>query len=273
MIISEQDLKPEISKLAEVEWERAKGFAELQDDLPPAYGDHDQDASVPSRSSATTPHNILAQHGVKPTNYLTLIERDSAIRGTYIIDPHLYIPAHLLPPLVSGQTEEDRKNLYLHTRDGTVDINIWLVSPTANRDTKSPPPNKRTTMKVSSNDGSVTVRVNAVDYIDPFLLDVFSRDGRVTVLIPQSFHGPLHLKARDGGHALSDGVLRNSTSLGTAEGTVRYFVGDFSAASEPRWESDELRVESRDGKIRVRYVDEIETTSTKGGFFSRMFSM
>jgi hypothetical protein len=30
MIISEQDLKPEISKLAEVEWERAKGSAELQ---------------------------------------------------------------------------------------------------------------------------------------------------------------------------------------------------------------------------------------------------
>ncbi|KIK90637.1 hypothetical protein PAXRUDRAFT_831529 [Paxillus rubicundulus Ve08.2h10] len=270
MIISEQDLKPEISKRAEVESERARRPAELQDDLPPAYGDHDGSAPVPT---ATTPRDILAQHGAKPTNYLTLVERDSAIRGTYMIDPHLHIPTHLLPPLAPGQTEEERNNLYLHTRDGTVDVTIWLAGPAANRDAKPPLADKRTTIRVSSDDGPVTVRVNAVDYIDPFLLDVFTRDGRVTVLIPRSFHGPLHLKARDGGHALSDGVLGNSTSLGTAEGTVRYFVGDFSSASEPRCEGDELRLESRDGKIRVRYVDEIDTaTSTKGGFFSRMFS-
>ncbi|KAF9220814.1 hypothetical protein BS17DRAFT_759087 [Gyrodon lividus] len=270
MIIPEKDLQTESSKLSEVERERARSSPDLEDELPPAYGDHVQDAPVSSGSSATTPHNILP-HDSKPTNFLTLTEKDSAIKGNYVIDPRLQVPENLLSPLMLGQTEEERKNLYLHTRDGTIDINIWLVGPNTDAKTASPL-TKRTTMRVSSNDGAVTVRVNSVDFIDPFLLEVFARDGRVTVLLPQSFHGPLFLKARHGGYALSDGLLRNSTCLGTAaEGTIRYFVGDFSAASESLQGGDKLMVETRDGKIKVRYVDEIDTCS-KGGFFSRMFS-
>ncbi|KAF9240444.1 hypothetical protein BU15DRAFT_87655 [Melanogaster broomeanus] len=245
-------------------------FQNPVDDLPPPYDAHAPVAPVPSGSSATAPSSTLPP-GVKPCNLITLIEKDSAIRGAYVIDPRLQVPANLLPPLITGQTEAERKNLYLHTRDGTVDISIWLIGPNAKA--VATPPKKRTTMSVSSNDGSVTVRVNSVDVVDPFLLDVFARDGRVTVLLPQSFRGPLFLKARHGKNELSEGLLRNSTCLGTAEGTTRYFVGDFQAATGPRWEGDELKVETRDGKIRVRYVDEIEASSSKGGFFSRVFSM
>ncbi|KIJ63813.1 hypothetical protein HYDPIDRAFT_133689 [Hydnomerulius pinastri MD-312] len=268
MIISEKEL-PESSKLAEVQQERAASFAEGQgEDHPPAYDDHIHDTSVLAGSS-TTPVNMVAPPEVKPTNFFSLIQRDSSIKGTYVIDPHLQLPTSLLLPLQAGETEEERKNLYLHTRDGYIDADVWLVGRKANE--KSPLNKKRTTLSVSSNDGSVTAKVHSIDIIDPFFLDIFARDGRVTVLLPRSFHGPLNLKARHHGHALSDGLLRSSTSLGTADHTSRYFVGDFSAASGQQWKGDELRVETRDGKIKVRYIDEIEIS--KGGFFSRIFSM
>lgn len=106
----------------------------------------------------------------------------------------------------------------------------------------------------------------------PFLLDVSSRDGRVTVLLPRSFHGLINLKSRAGSCTLSDELLQGSTNLGKAEGTTRFVVGDLSTFSTSLpWDGDELKAESRDGSVRVRYADE-GPSSAKPGFFKRIFS-
>jgi len=70
---------------------------------------------------------------------------------------------------------------------------------------------------------------------------------------------------------LSDDLLQQSTALSTVEHTRRYFVGDFAHQMfGDDWNGDELKVVSRDGRITIRYVDEVE--APKNGFFSRMFS-
>lgn len=91
----------------------------------------------------------------KPTNFLRMVNTDSALKGTYIIDPTLSVPTEYLPPLEEGETEEERCNLHLHSRDGSVDADIWLIG----NEGKPTIGKKRTTMHVSSRDGSVVVKL------------------------------------------------------------------------------------------------------------------
>ncbi|KAG1811829.1 uncharacterized protein BJ212DRAFT_1277475, partial [Suillus subaureus] len=201
-----------------------------------------------------------------PTNFLSLILKDKPIRDCYVIDPLMQIPFSLLPPLNTGETDQDRKNLYLRTRDGSIDADIWLIG----QEEAAPKNGRRTTLSLSSNDGSVTAKINTVKVVAPFLLDIYARDGQVTVLLPRSFHGSLLLTSRQS-VKLSDNLLQRSITLSTVEHTRRYFVGDIPhRLFDNNWDGDELKVVSRDGRIIIRYRDEAELPKT--GFFSRIFS-
>lgn len=244
--------------------------SDTAEDHPPAYDDHARDTMVFKRTQPTA--DKLSKLKGNPANYLSVDETHRPIKGTYIIDPSMRVPSTYLPPLGEGETERDRKNLHLHTRDGSVNVDIWLVGHQRHSEIR----NGRTTLHVSSRDGSITVKVHAIDAIEPFFLDVFTRDGRVTVLLPRSFHGPVALKSRHGGCKLSDELLQNSTPLGVADNTTRFFVGESPAAcdSVSQVEGYELKAETRDGSVRVKYVDEDEAgrPGSKPGLFSRIFS-
>ncbi|KAH7921839.1 hypothetical protein BV22DRAFT_1131929 [Leucogyrophana mollusca] len=267
MIIPEKHLQAESSKIAEASGRESQVQPDQSDDvLPPAYTDHLQDAQ-PTNDAYPTGPPLKAQ----PTNFLSLHEKDGHIRGCYTIDPLMRVPTSLLAPLGANESEEDRRNLDLRTKDGHVDAEIWLLGrkvedlPTISKE--------RTTLYLSSRDGNVSARVNTVDVTAPFLLDIYARDGRVTVLLPRSFHGPLLLTSRSSNSViLSDAILEKSTPLSTLDRTRRFFVGPTSEVTGQDWHGDELKVEARDGKIRVRYIDEIDTTA-KGGFLSRVFSL
>jgi hypothetical protein len=53
--------------------------------------------------------------------------------------------------------------------------------------------------------------------------------------------------------------------------TRRYFVGDLSMVDDSDWTGDEVRVEAKHGKIRVKYVDENTNDTSKGGLLNRLF--
>ncbi|KAG1906300.1 uncharacterized protein F5891DRAFT_1004958 [Suillus fuscotomentosus] len=243
MIIPEKQPQNEYAEVEEAGKDQTEAANNAMDDAPPpSYSTHVQHTS----SSGST----VFQPPSKPTNFLSLILKDKPIRGCYVIDPQMEIPLNLLPPLVTGETDQERKNLYLRTKDGRV------VG--------------RTTLSLSSDDGSITAKINTVKVVAPFLLDIYSRDGRVTVLLPRSFHGSLLLTTRHS-TKLSDDLLQQSTMLSTVEHTRRYFVGDVShRVFGNDWNGDELKVVSRDGRIIIRYKDEAELP--KIGFFSRIFS-
>ncbi|KAG2140685.1 hypothetical protein DEU56DRAFT_289814 [Suillus clintonianus] len=261
MIISEKELPNECTKVVEAEQDQSHVVINTMDDaLPPAYSDHVQHERIASSCSTEL------RPPSKPTNFLSLILKDKPIRGCYVIDPLIQIPLSLLPPLNAGETIQDRKNLYLRTKDGSINADIWLMG----QDNAAPKNGSRTTLSLSSNDGNITAKINTVKVVAPFLLDIYARDGRVTVLLPRSFHGSLLLTSRQS-VKLSDDLLQRSTILSTVEHTRRYLVGDISHRMfGGDWNGDELKVVSWDGRIMIRYMDEAEPAKT--GFFSQIFS-
>ncbi|KAF5350779.1 hypothetical protein D9758_010339 [Tetrapyrgos nigripes] len=53
--------------------------------------------------------------------------KNAAIRGTFTVNPFLYIPPELLPDLGPDEDERDRKNLKLEVEGGGIDVDIWLL--------------------------------------------------------------------------------------------------------------------------------------------------
>ncbi|KAH7909242.1 hypothetical protein BJ138DRAFT_1155782 [Hygrophoropsis aurantiaca] len=259
MLISEKELL-KAQDLGGIPTEQPQPTEDPTDDtLPPPYVENPLSPSV-----LRPPPNI------RPTNFVLVNEKDLAIKESYAIDPTIFVPRYT-PPNPKEYPDGERRNLDIRSRDGHVEVQVWLVHPedAVNASSGIAASKKRTTMYLYARDGNVTASVNTVPSSAPFFLDIYARDGRVTVLLPRSFSGPLKLNSRDGPIVLSDGLLQRSALLSNVDRTRIYFVGDVSNMSEDNWQGDELNVEARDGKIKVRYVDEIETQ--KGGFLGRIF--
>lgn len=73
-----------------------------------------------------------------------------SIKGTWVVDPAIIIPAPLLPNLCPGETEETRRNLYLKTNNGAIAADVTLVPRASVRDGR-----QRVTLAASTLNGSV----------------------------------------------------------------------------------------------------------------------
>lgn len=113
---------------------------------PPPIRPLRQSLDVPSTSSTTKIPIQRAYSRSQPiasvnaTNYACILRKTplhrrflafgsatSSITGSFTIDPFLYIPVDLLPPLRKSEKEADRKNLRLEVENGGIDVNINLV--------------------------------------------------------------------------------------------------------------------------------------------------
>lgn len=131
-----------------------------QADAPPPY-------EVQGPHSTGISQNWNRPKG-EPTNFLSVITRNGSIKGTYIIDPSLQMP---ISPNEEGKNEKrEAENLHVHTRDGSVDVDIWLVG----SDEPAKIDRKRTILHLGSNDGSITARVVSSSSSSPRLIDSLS---------------------------------------------------------------------------------------------------
>lgn len=73
------------------------------------------------QSSTKLPPNV------KPAKYMAQSNGDN-IKGVWAIDPGIFIPLSLLPPLERGQTEDSRPNLSLKSYYGSIDADIYVVA-------------------------------------------------------------------------------------------------------------------------------------------------
>ena len=62
----------------------------------------------------------------------------------------------MLPPLDENETEDDRKNLCLTSRNSSVHIEIWLLGPGVTVPTGKP---RRTTIALTSGYGSIRTQL------------------------------------------------------------------------------------------------------------------
>ncbi|KAG2358137.1 hypothetical protein BDR07DRAFT_1338043 [Suillus spraguei] len=171
------------------------------------------------------------------------------------------------------ESEVDRKNLSLHSKNGSIKAEMWLLGAQDAQPFDSKRSTKRTMLNISSDCGSITASVHTIHRVAPFLLTISTKNGGVTVTLPRSFHGLLLLKVRNGSASLSDTLSANCTHLSQVDLTRRYFVGDFSMVDESDWTGDELRVEARHRNIKIKYVEEQTSAddTNKGGLLSRLF--
>ncbi|KIM52261.1 hypothetical protein SCLCIDRAFT_97962, partial [Scleroderma citrinum Foug A] len=197
---------------------------------------------------------------LNPTNFFYIDGNYPGIKSAFMIDPTLHVPETYLSLLkdIDADAVGERMNMYVNTGND-LDLDVWIVG--HKESDAALDPMRRTRMHLGSQNGSVTVKVNAIDNIRPFSLELVSRDKPVTVFIPRSFHGTVMLsKWRK--CTLSDEIFRNLTQLGSVGKKEMFFVGDFSpvvsgsGTGSVEWAPDELRAET-EGDIMVKYVDEV----------------
>ncbi|KAF8957380.1 hypothetical protein BDZ97DRAFT_1754077 [Flammula alnicola] len=251
----------------QVEALEARRLAEEQDQLnepPPTY------ASLQSSSSSST--SIVA----KTVNYVSITRLHSSVKETLIVDPSLFVPLFLRPPLGPGETEETRKNLRLESTHGSVFADITLVNDTDNAsDMHSSTRNQRVVMQMKSTHGGITAKIHGAPNRSSFVLHAQSVNGEIRLHIPSTFHGPVIVSHRHGSVRFSDGINRNLTTFGEVDSTRRCFLGDFSRWTDAGdgWAGDELMVDVRHGNVKIHYDDDVvgSPVKTQPTFLNRIF--
>ena len=96
-----------------------------QHNPPPSYLDSKETLSTISSSVSTLgtdrPSTIP---NIKPSNFINLNRANESIKGSWLIDPSLSIPPFLLSP---PHTEGARSNLFLGSKNGAIDAEIFLM--------------------------------------------------------------------------------------------------------------------------------------------------
>jgi hypothetical protein len=74
-------------------------------------------------------------------------------------DPFLSIPQSLLPPLSADETESSRKNLKIYSKNGSVDVDITLLTDLEKLRNSEAEHKQCATLDVGSHNGSVNVKL------------------------------------------------------------------------------------------------------------------
>lgn len=247
----------------QVEALEARRVAEeqLSQEPPPTY------ASLQPPSSATT-------SVVKTVNYVSITRTHTSVTETLVIDPSLFIPLLLRPPLLLGETEETRKHLRLESTHGNVYADVTLVGNT-DAETRSSKRNGRVRMQMLSTHGGITAKIHGQPNRPPFVLDAQSHNGEIRIHIPRDFHGPIIASYRHGSVKFSDAISQQLITFGEIDNTRRSFLGDFSQWTDTGegWTGDELVADVKHGNVKIHYDDDMvgSRVKTRPTLFNRIF--
>jgi hypothetical protein len=106
------------------------------------------------------------------------------VKGSFVIDPSIYIPITHRPPLQKRETEEGRKNLRLESHHGSVEADILLVDDRSEEGSSSSV--KRITVQLSTHHGSIFAKVVRDDHVILFLVVVL-RKHRMRLIVVDLF--------------------------------------------------------------------------------------
>ncbi|KAF4582313.1 hypothetical protein EYR38_002431 [Pleurotus pulmonarius] len=140
-------------------------------------------------------------------NWLNVSRENESIRGTYVVDPQLEIPAALLalPSTEGGRGNKDkeRMNLVLETKEGDIDVTVHIVGENGNADGlpgSSAEIEQKVKVKMRSFKGSVTCRIVPIDESNDlgqavtrprFIVYASADNGCANILLPRSFAGSI----------------------------------------------------------------------------------
>ncbi|KAL4261045.1 hypothetical protein AB1N83_007366 [Pleurotus pulmonarius] len=213
-------------------------------------------------------------------NWLNVSRENESIRGTYVVDPQLEIPAALLalPSTEGGRGNKDkeRMNLVLETKEGDIDVTVHIVGENGNADGlpgSSAEIEQKVKVKMRSFKGSVTCRIVPIDESNDlgqavtrprFIVYASADNGCANILLPRSFAGSISAFAGlspspRGPIELSPDLRRNARILMDTD-RKRFFVGDFTQFDKhSSWDAVSIGVSS--GSVKVGYSDENQRIS------------
>ncbi|KAE9401092.1 hypothetical protein BT96DRAFT_992452 [Gymnopus androsaceus JB14] len=207
---------------------------------PPPYTPSD-----PSSSSSTSALTQLPS--VKPSNYISILEKNHSVQTYFYPRPIASYPY----------------NLHCKSHDGSVSVDVYLL------DKPLIEPRKKVILNTVSLDGSVSNVIHREGSYPPFSLTSFSHDGSVSVKLPRSYQGSLTASTKDGRVRMSPAVSAQATVFSTVNGTQKAYIGDLSVRKNDT--DDVVLLETRDGNITIQYEDEMLTSGGVAGFFSSLF--
>ena len=117
-------------------------------DPPPDYSQVDLENSTPFASTSRPLPDI------KSCNFVSLSRQNESVSGSWIIDPSMMVPPALMPPLLSNENEETRKNILLSSHNGSVDAQVYVLASQV-----EPQRRNRVLIETSSKNGSVSTKV------------------------------------------------------------------------------------------------------------------
>jgi hypothetical protein len=95
------------------------------------------------------------------------------------------------------------------------------------------------------------------------------------VVLPRSFKGPISATTHNGSVRLSPALRSQQTPFSDVEHTSRFFIGDiteYAPQEGKNWLGDELVIGSKNGGIRILYIDEVTVADfSMRSLFSRIF--
>lgn len=200
---------------------------------------------------------------IKPVNHLSVTRTgDTSLQDAFLVDPALSIPSALLS--TSSNAEGKRLNLFLETKKGAIDADVWIFpgAAAALKGRECPgAENTSTYMEAKSQHGSICLRLNSHKTMRPPLhLTASSALNSVTVYLPRTFRGTLYTKGKVD---FSENVNSETVVLEDADGVQRAWVGEFDDPSDnggPVGPSS-LYLTAPEGVITLAYVDEQAATT------------
>ncbi|CAG7847320.1 SubName: Full=Uncharacterized protein {ECO:0000313/EMBL:CCA72046.1} [Serendipita indica DSM 11827] len=218
---------------------------------PPSYAE-----TLTSPASTSQAHEVPANLGPlpPPSNYNGQ-NATGPIKGTWVIDSSMEIPAAFLQPSGFLNKKKDMDNLNLSTSYGSVKSSVLLVSGER----------KRVSVNLFSQFGNVEFRLLSRVNDQPLKLTAKTQNGNVVVVLPRTFSGPLRFKTGWGKVTFSSTMTAHQFSESTA------YLGDWTRAGfqdYKTWEGDEVDVSTQYGDIRFLWVDEDTGESSDAGIGS-----
>lgn len=217
---------------------------------PPAY-DSAESKEVGAEATPPTPLQ-------KSTKYVKISKDSGSIKGSWIIDRDLSIPA----PLRASSLGEPEHNLFLKTACGAIQADVTVVPCIDNSEVKQSVMIEAYTnsgsIKMNLHDGASQFRSRTAR--PPVKSTLHSDCGAIRIRVPRTFRGIISAMSLCGSVRLSEEVKAQVHFSQDDNRRRRFFVGEFDDKDLvlETWAGDEMDAVSKCGSIHVSYDDEDE---------------
>ncbi|KAJ8095535.1 hypothetical protein PM082_023062 [Marasmius tenuissimus] len=224
-----------------------------QEEAPPPQYEELISSSPVSQPSPSSLSLSTALDG-RAVNYIAINKPLGSIDCQYTLDPSVQIPASFLPRLQQGQTEEDRKNLSLKTKVGTIVADVLL------QHREGSPVDRRTLLAFRTTLGTMILKLDVTPspIRPPFQLKATTQSGTIVLHLPRSFHGFLSVTTTIGNVNLSSEVAEVNRWITTGPRVRKAFIGDASQLRECElepWNGDEVIIETTVGSVEIAFAE------------------